>query len=91
MASPNKYQPGLAYIAPISRTWATTGNTDTVTDVNITNSTAVVIIHTGVPAGFWKVVVTPTTVNGATLTAGSFTVTSSDAEQSGLTYSYKYL
>lgn len=77
--------------APTTRTWATQGNTDTVTDVNITNNVAVVIIHTAVPAGLWKVVVTPTTVNGATLTQGTFTVTSSSVENAGLTYSYKLI
>ena len=77
-----RYNPESMYIAPATRTWATTGNTDTVTDADVTSTTAVVIIHTSVPTGFWKVVTTAGT---------GFTVTSSDSESAGLTYSYKYL
>lgn len=80
--SVQRYVPAMMYLSPRSRTWATTGNTDTVTDADVTSTTGVVIIHTVVPVGFWKVVTNP---------GSGFTVTSSDSESTGLTYKYKLI
>lgn len=81
----------MFYNAPIARTWATTGNSDTITDINISANVSVVINNTQTENGIWKVVVTPTKVNGATLTAGTIVVTSSTSETAGLTYNYKLI
>lgn len=79
------------------RTWATTGNTDTVTDVNLTSTSRVDYAVTGgTQQGQWKVVVTPTTYSTTaagvtTINSGTFVVTSTDSESAGLTYTYKIL
>jgi hypothetical protein len=79
-AQPRNYMPfGVISPAPV-RIWGTTGNTDTVIDASCTANTFVDISHFSLPAGFWKVV----PING------SFTVTSSDSESAGLTYSYRF-
>lgn len=80
---PNQYEPSMAVTAnPPVRTWATTGNTDTVIDASVHPSACIVVTPVGsTPAGFWKVVVAQ----------GSFTVTSSDPESAGLTYNYTLL
>lgn len=91
MASNQQYNPAGQLIGPKATTWTTSGNTNVVTDVNITSTSGVVIIHTAVPAGFWKWVVTPTTLINGTLTPGFFTITSSDSESAGLAFSYKLI
>jgi hypothetical protein len=74
------YNPSLRYDAEDSTTWTTTGNTDTVTDVNVKATSIIVIMHTSAYEGNWYV----------TPAAGSFTVTSSDVETATDT-TYKYL
>lgn len=79
---PQQYDPALQNIPITTRTWATTGNTDTVFDATLHPSSSVVITPTGsVPAGFWKLVVSQ----------GQFVITSSDSESAGLTYNYTIL
>lgn len=67
--------------AKVDRTWAATGNTDVVTDANVTATSFVVIMNTTIPTGRWQVV----------CGSGSFTITSSDSENIGLAYSYKLI
>lgn len=61
-----------------SRTWATTGNTDSVTDSDVKSDSVILIMHTSLPMGRWYV----------TVSAGSFVVTSSDTEAAATTYDY---
>lgn len=79
------YEPFLRYkgaVTSITRTWATTGNTDTVTNVNVhSNSVVVVNPVASQPAGLWKIVVSE----------GQFVVTSTDSEANTLTYNYLVL
>lgn len=79
---PAQYNPSMQNVYQPTRTWATTGNTDTVTDATVHPSSAILVTPTGsVPSGFWKVVASQ----------GSFVVTSSDSESAGLTYNYRIL
>lgn len=55
---------------PTSQAWTATGNTHTVTDSRVATNSLILINHTSVPAGRWRVVVS----------AGSFLITSSDSE-----------
>lgn len=92
--SPSMYEVGEFYVAPISRAWVLTGNTDTVTDESITSGTMVLIMNTTAYAGRWYVSnITPTStsvVNGNNvITPGTFTVTSSSSETQTTTL-YKY-
>ncbi len=81
-AQPSQYDPAMQNLPISTRSWLTTGNTDTVTDASLHPSSCVVITPTGAtPAGFWKVVVSQ----------GSMVVTSSDMENAGLTYNYTIL
>lgn len=65
-----------------TRTWATTGNTDVVTDVEIHPNSIILYNFTSMPAGrAWTIAVGQ----------GTMTVTSSDVESSGLTYNYLIL
>lgn len=68
-------------VAPPSRIWGTTGNTDTVIDATVHPGSAILVTPTVTPVGNWKVVVAQ----------GSFVVTSSDSESAGLTYNYRVL
>lgn len=68
-------------VIPPTRTWATTGNTDTVYDATVHPGSAIVWTATSIPAGNWKAVVSQ----------GSFVITSSDSESAGLTYNYRIL
>ena len=70
---------GVISPAPV-RSWGTTGNTDVVHDQSCTANTFVDIQHPTAPAGFWQVV----------SSEGYFTVTSSNSETAGLTYSYRF-
>lgn len=65
-----------------SKSWTTTGNTDTITDAGIkSNSYVVCYVYGSTPAaGRWAVAVTTG--------GGSAVVTSSDSESAGLTYHY---
>lgn len=65
----------------MARTWATTGNTDTVTNADVKTNSLIVITRTSVSAGMWYV----------TVSSGSFVVTSSDSESAGTTYNYLVL
>lgn len=65
----------------VATTWGNGGNTSTITDANCSATSFIVIMHTGIPAGFWKI------APGA----GSFVITSSDGENSSLSFSYKIL
>jgi len=79
---PSQYDPAMQNGLNSTRSWGTTGNTDTVIDATVHPSSTVVVSATGaIPAGFWKVVVTQ----------GQFVVTSSDSETAGLTYNYAIL
>lgn len=79
---PASYIPGMQNVIPPTRTWGTTGNTDTCNDATVHPGSAILVTPVGAtPAGFWKVVVAQ----------GSFTVTSSDSESAGLTYNYRIL
>lgn len=78
---PAQYFPAMQNIVPPTRTWGTTGNTDTVTDATVHPGSAILVTPTSTPAGTWKVVVAQ----------GSFVVTSSDSESAGLTYNYRIL
>ncbi len=81
-AQPASYDPAMQNLPISTRTWGTTGNTDTCNDATVHPSSCIVITPVGAtPAGFWKVVVAQ----------GSFTVTSSDSESAGLTYNYTIL
>ena len=90
-----EYLPSDEYIAPQSRIWASTGNTDTVTDDGLTANAMVVIMPTSAYAGRWYVSnITPTSYSTSssgvvTVTPGTFTVTSSSSE-SQTTTTYKY-
>lgn len=68
-----------ASFATASTTWATTGNTNTVTDANVTSSSFISVMFATPPAGFWAI------VPGN----GSFVITSSDPESAGLAFKYK--
>lgn len=70
--------PALKYNRASEQTWGTAGNTKTVTDGAIKSTSKVLIHHTTIPNGRWKVVCSD----------GSFTVTSSDAESASLTFEY---
>lgn len=92
--SPQFYDPALLYVSPVTRAWATTGNTDTVTDYNIVSASQIIIMNTSAYAGRWYISnITPTStsvVNGNNVvTAGSFTVTSSSSETQTTTL-YEY-
>lgn len=73
-----RYSPFLAYKSAITQTWATTGNTDTVTNANVHSNSVVIPVPTSQQNGLWYV----------TVTEGQFVVTSSDSESAGLTYTY---
>lgn len=79
---PAMYNPEMQNVIRPTRTWATTGNTDTVYDASVHPGSTILTTPVGAtPAGFWKVVVAQ----------GSFVVTSSDSESAGLTYNYRIL
>lgn len=78
---PSQYAPELSTVSTVSKTWTTTGNTNTVIDESVHPSSVVAVNPTSIPAGFWKVVVAQ----------GSFTITSSDSESAGLGFNYKIL
>lgn len=66
--------------ATASRTWAKTGNTDTVTSGLVQSSSLIFVMPNTPPVGRWGISVNPY--------GGSFTVTSSDSESKGLVYNY---
>jgi hypothetical protein len=76
---PNDYDPAFSMVTPVSMTWATDGNAKTVTDASCHPHSAVLVNPTTIPNGFWKVVPAQ----------GSFTITSSDSESSGLGFNYR--
>lgn len=79
---PAQYQPGMQNVSKPVRSWATSGNTDTVIDATVHPNSAILVTPTSAnPAGFWKIVVSQ----------GQFVVTSSDSESAGLTYTYRIL
>lgn len=81
-AQPSQYDPAMQNLPISTRSWGTTGNTDTVYDATVHPSSCIVVTPVGAtPVGFWKVVVAQ----------GSFVVTSSDIETAGLTYNYTIL
>ena len=89
--SPQEYAPNLTYVGPVTRAWASTGNTDTVTDDSVQATSQVVIMNTSARAGNWYVSnITPTSSTGGVVTSGSFTVTSSSSETATIT-TYKYI
>ena len=94
--SPQEYLPPFQYVGPKSVTWGAGGNNCVVTDDAVNSNSLPDLIATSAVAGTWHISnVTPTssTTNASTgvitTTAGSFTVTSSDSESSGVTFSYK--
>lgn len=76
-----QYDPFLRNKTRVTKSWTTTGNTDTITDSAIGASSYVLPYVYGVTpaAGRWAVSVT---------TPGTATITSSDSETAGLTYHY---
>jgi len=78
--SPASALPPFVYKTVNTQEWATTGNTDTVTDSYVHSNSVVVIMNTSAHAGLWYV----------TVSEGSFVVTSSDAE-SATTTTYSYI
>lgn len=75
--SPANYSPYLRGKTLVSNTF-TSGNTQVVTDANVHRNSLLVVMPTSQPAGVWFY----------TVTEGSFTITSSDAE-SGTTFVYQ--
>lgn len=94
--NPQLYDPAGTYVNPVVRAWASTGNTDVVSDEGVEANTVVLIMPTSAYAGRWYVSnVTPTSfatsaAGVVTETAGSFTVTSSSSETQTTT-TYKYI
>lgn len=79
---PSQYDPGMSNVPASTRVWLTTGNTDLVTDASCHPGSCIVVTpQNNTPAGFWKVVASQ----------GSFLVTSSNSESTGLTYNYTLL
>lgn len=76
-----QYDPALKYDSRTSQSWTTTGTTHTVTDVRVKANSHIVIMHTSAYAGRWFI----------TVSAGSFLITSSDAESAGATFRYLIL
>ena len=76
--SPQSTLPPLAQHTVNSQTWLAQGTTDTVTDAYCHSNSMVLINPQTVPAGRWAVVTSQ----------GSFTVTSSDTEQTTCIYEY---
>ena len=74
-----EYLPSFRDEDRTSQTWAS-GNTKTITDAHVKANSNIMIMHTSLPAGRWYV----------TVSAGSFTITSSDAE-SNATFTYVIL
>lgn len=96
--SPQRYAPEFELSAPGTATWGSGGNTSVVTDANVMATSLPVIVKTSATAGTWYVsAITPTSSSTnpstgvITVTDGSFTITSSDAESSGVTFSYKLI
>ena len=82
MATLADFLPFLRYKAVVSRTWATTGNIDTVTDGDVKANSHICIQRTSLSVGQWYV----------TVSNGSFVVTSSDVESAtNTTYNYLIL
>lgn len=79
-AQPNKYSPALTYIPATVRAWASTGNTDTVTDDAVQSGSFIDLMPTSSFAGRWYV---------SSVAQGSFTVTSTSSE-TATTTTYKY-
>lgn len=76
-------QPFWRYKSLATKSWTTTGNTDTITDTAIKdNSFIIPVCKSGAPAGFWAV---------TTISNGSAVITSSDSESAGLVYYYVIL
>ena len=75
-------QPFWKYKSKASKSWTTTGNTDTITDTAILDNSYIVVVHTSAPVGIWYV---------SSVSNGSATITSSDTESAGTTYNYKIL
>lgn len=78
-AQPAQYQPTGVIFPATTRTWGTTGNTDTVRDASVHPGSVITVTPTVTPNGFWQVVVSQ----------GSFVVTSTDSEDAGTTYNYR--
>ena len=72
-------QPFWKYKSKASKSWTTTGNSDTITDTAILDNSYIVIVHTSAPVGTWYV---------SAVSNGSATITSSDTESAGTTYNY---
>ena len=72
------YDPALRYGDRDSQTWAANGNTHTVTNSKVTASSLIFLQHTSDHDGRWYI----------TVANGSFTITSSDAESTSVTFNY---
>jgi len=71
--------PSLRHDTLSEVTWAS-GNTKTVTDAHVRAGSLIVLMPTSLPAGRWYI----------TVSAGSFIITSSDAE-SNATFKYRIM
>ncbi len=69
--------PSLRYTSRSSYTF-TSGTTQTITDANVKADSIIVIMNTSIPVGHWRIA----------CSAGSFLITSSDAETSA---TFKYV
>lgn len=76
-----RYNPSLMADLSVSQTWTTQGNTHTVTDGHVRANSVIQIMNTSAYNGRWYV----------TPAAGSFLITSSDAEETSVTFKYKIL
>ncbi len=65
-----------------TRTWASAGNTDTVTDKDVKDNSIIVIMNTSARNGRWYV---------SSISNKTFTVSSSDVEDGSPTYSYEVI
>ena len=73
--------PVLKYYDRAVETWGSSGNSVTVSNNNIKADSVILIMPIGMPAGRWKIV----------CSAGSMLITSSDTEESDLTFRYVIL
>lgn len=77
-AKPGQYDPSWGVPCP-TRVWGAAGSTDTVYDASVHTGNCILVTPVGaLPNGDWKVVVTQ----------GGFTVTSTAAESTSMTYNY---
>lgn len=75
------YNAFLRYKTLPTGSWTANGNTDTITNPNIHSNSLIVVMPTSARNGNWYF----------TVTEGSCTITSSDSESAGTTYTFLIL